>query len=175
MEQRYRVVVDVEPLGRGEAEEGWTVLATTVGGEVCTDAEILRAYHDQHSTVEPGFRWLKNPAALAPIWLENPERIAALAMLTVVGLLVYALIQRQVRLYLHEQHQTLPGNKGLTTTPTAAVIFALFTPVMLVQLMLDSTPVLHIYGVQPHHLMICDALGLDRAWYAVPRHQENSA
>jgi len=25
-----------------------------------------------------------------------------------------------------------------------------------------------IYGVQPHHLLICDALGLDHAWYAAP-------
>jgi hypothetical protein len=96
-------------------------------------------------------------------------------MRTVVGLLVYALMQRQVRLYLHDQHLYLPGNKGLTTTPTAAVILALFTPVMLVQLVLGQTTVQHIYGVQPHHLMICDALGLDRAWYAVPSNQENSA
>jgi transposase len=43
--------------------------------------------------VEPGFRWIKNPAAISPVWLEKPERIAALAMLTVVGLLVYGLIQ----------------------------------------------------------------------------------
>ena len=77
MEQRSRREGDVEPLGGGQAEEGWTVLATTVGGEACTDGEILRAYHDQHSTVEPGFRWIKNPAALAPVWLEKPERIAA--------------------------------------------------------------------------------------------------
>jgi transposase len=175
MEQRYRVLVEVESRARGEAEEGWTVLATTVGGEVCTDAEILQAYHDQHSTVEPGFRWIKNPAAITPMWLEKRERIAALAMLTVVGLLVYALIQRQVRLYLHEQHQALPGNKGLTTTPTAAVILALFTSVMLVQLQLDNTTVSHIYGLQPHHLMICDALGVDWAWYERPRKQENSA
>ena len=175
MEQRYRVVVDVEPLERGVAEEGWTVLATTVGAEVCTDAEILQAYHDQHSTVEPSFRWIKNPAAITPMWLEKPERIAALAMLTVVGLLVYALIQRQVRLYLHEQHQTLPGNKGVTATPTAAVILALFTPVMLVQLKIDQMTVPHVYGLQPHHLMICDALGIDRAWYERPNIQENSA
>jgi hypothetical protein len=46
---------------------------------------------------------------------------------------------------------------------------------MLVQLMLGQTTVHHIYGVQPHHLMVCDALGLDRAWYAVPSNQENSA
>jgi hypothetical protein len=125
MEQRYRVGVEVE--ARERAAAGWTVLTPTVGSEVCTDAKIRHAYHDQHSTVAPGLRWIKNPAAIAPVWLEKPERIAALAMLTVVGWLVYALIQRQVRLDLHAQHQRLPGNKGLTTTPTAAVVLALFT------------------------------------------------
>jgi hypothetical protein len=96
-------------------------------------------------------------------------------MLTVVGLLVYALMQRQVRLYLQNQQQQLPGNKGRTATPTAAVVLSLFTPVMLVQLRMDHTIVPHIYGVPPHHLMVCEALGLDRAWYAVASHQENSA
>jgi len=95
-------------------------------------------------------------------------------MLTVVGLLVYALIPRQVRLSLHDQKQVLPGNTGMTTTPTAAVILTLCSPVMMVQLILDATPVLHIYGVQPHHLLGCGALGIDRGWYTAPRHQENS-
>ena len=78
-------------------------------------------------------------------------------MRTVGGVLVSARMQRHVRLSLQEQHQVLPGNKGLTATPTAAVVFSLFTPVMLVQLLMDSTPVPHLYGVQPHHLMLCDA------------------
>ena len=75
------------------------MLATTVRQERCSDAEMLSAYQEQHTSVEPGFRWIKNPAAISPVWLEKPERIAALAMLTVMGLLVYAVIQRQVRLY----------------------------------------------------------------------------
>ena len=84
--------------------------------------------------MEPGFRWIKNPAAISPVWLEKPERIAALAMLTVIGLLVYSIIQRQVRLYLQTHDQQLPGNKGLTATPTAAVLLALFAHVSMVQL-----------------------------------------
>ncbi len=100
-----------------EEDNGWTVLATTVRAEACADAEILQAYQDQNTTVEPGFRWIKNPAAIAPVWLEKPERIAALAMLTVLGLLVYSVIQRQVRLYLRTHDQQLPGNKGLTANP----------------------------------------------------------
>ena len=102
------------PRGRGAPEEaqGWTVLATTMRSEVCTDVEILQAYQEQHITVEPGFRWIKNPAAISPVWLEKPERIAALAMLTVVGLLVYAVIQRQVRFYLRDHHHKSPGIRG---------------------------------------------------------------
>ena len=135
----------------------------------CTDAEMLQAYQEQHITVEPGFRWIKNPAAISPVWLEKPERIAALAMLTVVGLLVYAVIQRQVRLYLRDHDRHIPGNKGLTATPTAAVVFALFTPVMLVHFAVDNTPSLQVHGVQDYHRIVCDAVGIDQAWYATKR------
>jgi transposase len=167
-EAGYRLVVEVEGLANPEEDNGWTVLATTVGAEVCADAEILEAYQEQHTTVEPGFRWIKNPAAIAPVWLEKPERIAALAMLTVVGLLVYSVIQRQVRLYLRTHAQQLPGNKGMTATPTAAVVLALFAQVVLVQLWIDEQTVMQLAGVQPHHLLVCDALGLDSSWYVVP-------
>ena len=145
--------------------QGWTVLATTVGAESGTDAELLQAYQEQHITVEPGFRWIKNPAAISPVWLEKPERIAALAMLTVVGLLVYAVIQRQVRLYLRKQNQHVPGNKGLTALPTTAVVFDLFTSVTLVHFAVDKVPLLHVHGIREDHLIICEAVGIDRAWY----------
>ena len=162
------MVVEVETLANPEEDHGWTVLATTVSSEVSTDAEILQAYQEQHTTVEPGFRWIKNPAAIAPVWLEKPERIAALAMLTIVGLLVYSVIQRQVRLSLRTHAQQLPGNKGLTAIPTAAVVLALFSQVALVQLRIKEHEVVQIAGVEPHPLLICDALGLDHAWYEAP-------
>ena len=167
-ESGYRVAVEVEVLSNPEEDNGWTVLATTVPPEGGTDAEILQAYQDQNTTVEAGFRWIKNPAAIAPVWLEKPERIAALAMLTVVGLLVYSIIQRQVRLYLRTHDQQIPGNKGLTAIPTAAVVLTLFSQVALVQLWIDEHEVVQIAGGQPHHLMICDALGLDHSWYEAP-------
>jgi hypothetical protein len=77
--------MEAEAVERAEQENGWTVLATTVSPAVCSDADILRAYHAQHATVAAGFRWIKNPAAITPVWLEKPARIAALALLTVVG------------------------------------------------------------------------------------------
>ena len=83
---------------------------------------------------------------------------------------MYTVIQRQVRLYLRDHDQQVPGNKGLTATPTAAVVFALFTPVMLVQFAMADTTSLQVHGVQNYHRMVCEAVGIDQAWYqgAVP-------
>jgi transposase len=172
-EAGYRLVVEVAALAKAEEDNGWAVLATTVGAEGSGDTEILQAYQGQNTTVEPGFRWIKHPAAIAPVWLEKPERIAALAMLTVLGLLVYSVIQRQVRLYLRMHDQQLPGNKGLTATPTAAGVLALFAQVALVQLWIDAQEVTQLSGVQAYHLLVCDALGLDASWYAVPSTQKS--
>jgi hypothetical protein len=84
----YHLGVEVTGQAIPEEENGWIVLATTVRAERCGDSAILQAYQEQNTTVEPGFRWIKNLAAISPVWLEKSERIAALAMLTVVGLLV---------------------------------------------------------------------------------------
>jgi hypothetical protein len=126
---------------------------------------MLQAYQEQHITVEPGCRWSKHPAAISPVWLEKPERIAALAMLTVVSLLVYAVVQRQVRLSLRDHARPIPGNKGPTATPTAAVVFALLTPVTLVHFAVDNAPLLQVHGLQDYHRSVCEAVGIDHAWY----------
>lgn len=165
VEVRYCLSVASEALMPSEDAHGWTVLATTLRPEECTDTEMLQAYQEQHITVEPGFRWIKNPAAISPVWLEKSERLAALAMLTVVGLLVYAVIQRQGRLYLRDHDRHLPGNKGPTAMPTAAVVFALFTPVTLVHFAVDHAPLLQVHGIQDYHRIVCEAVGIDQAWY----------
>jgi hypothetical protein len=82
-------------------------------------------------------------------------------------------IQRQVRLYLRAHDQQLPGNKGLTAIPTAAVVLALFAQVALVQLWIDEQEVKQVYGLQPHHRLVCQALDLDASWYAVPVAQKS--
>ena len=95
-------------------------------------------------------------------------------MLTVVGLLVYAVIQRQVRLSLREHDRHIPGNKGLTATPTAAVVLALFMPVMLVHFAVDNTPSLQVHGVQDCHRIVCQAVGIEQAWYQGAAPGQNS-
>jgi len=95
-------------------------------------------------------------------------------MLTVLGLLGYSVLQRQVRLSLRTHDQQIPGNKVLTAIPTAAVVVALFAQITVVQLRIDEQEVVQLSGVHPHHLLVCDALGLDSSWwYAVPSVQKN--
>jgi hypothetical protein len=115
---------------------------------VCAEGPLLGADQEQNSTVESGRRWLKPPAAITPLWVEKPERLAALALLPGGGFLVYGLRQRQVRLSLQDHQQHVPGNKGPTATPTAAVVLALSTPVMMGQGQVDKVVVRQVYGWQ---------------------------
>jgi transposase len=170
----YRLHLDAKALRPPVSSFGWMVLATTVGEQRCGDAEMVRAYRAQTTTGEPGFRWIKNPAAISPVWLEKRERLAALAMLTVVGLLVYSLIQRQVRQSLQQHQQSVPGNKGDTARPTAAVVLASFAPVTQVALALDGVEVRQVYGWQVHHGLICHAFGISECWYEDATDQKNN-
>jgi hypothetical protein len=86
-------------------------------------------------------------------------------MLPVVGVLVYSLIRRQVRPYLQQHQQAIPGNKGDTVKPTAAVVFESFASVTQVSLDGDGGEVCQVHGWQAHHQLMCQALGVDKFWY----------
>jgi hypothetical protein len=85
----------------------------------------------------------------------------------VVGVLGYSSLQRQVRLSLLPHEQQVPGHTGMTAPPTAAVVLALLAQVALGQLRLGAQEGEQLSGVQPHHLLVCDALGLEHSWYAM--------
>ena len=165
-------MVEVEALSNLEEDKGWTVLATTVRSEECPDLTFSRPIKIKIPRWNLAFAGSRTRQRLALCGWRNPERIAALAMLTVLGLLVYSVIQRQVRLYLRTHDQQFRGNKGMTATPTAAVVLALFAQVFMIQLGVDDQQVEQMYGVQSYHLRLCDALGLDSSWYGVPSAQK---
>ena len=59
--------------------------------------------------------------------MKTPRRIAALAMVMALSLLVYTLAQRTLRQSLAQQGQTLPNQLGKpTSTPTMRWIFQCF-------------------------------------------------
>jgi hypothetical protein len=68
----------------------------------------------------------------------------------------------------------MTSNGTSATTPTAAVVFALFAPVLLGQFALDNRTSLQPHGVQDHHLIVCEAVGIDPVWYQGAATGQNS-
>ena len=71
------------------------------------------------------------------------------------------------KIQVHDRQQ-VPGNKGTTAIPTAAVVLSLCAQVALVQVWIDEQVLAQVYGVQAYHRLLCNALGLDSSWYEVP-------
>lgn len=87
--------------------------------------EMLAIYKQQSSSVERGFRYLKDPMFFADsLFLKKPARIMALLMVMGLSLLVYALAEHQVRTQLLERDDTIPDQTGKPTqTPTIRHVF----------------------------------------------------
>jgi len=159
--------------GRGgarppEEATGGRGRATTGPAEVGSDAALLQASQAPHTTGEPGWRWRQPPAASAPVWLEKPQRKAALAILRGVGWLGSSRLPRLVRLARPTPDQQRPGTQGLPAPPPAAVGVTVGAHVVLIQCVRGAQAVGRLSGGQPHHLLLWDALGLDRSWDTAP-------
>lgn len=124
-----RAAVDVE-----QSKAGRFILATNVlDSTVLSNSAVLREYKAQQST-ERGFRFLKDPLFFtSSVFLKSPQRVAALAMVMGLCLLVYNLGQRSLRLALQVAEQTIPNQLGKPTpTPTLRWIFQCFMSVHLI-------------------------------------------
>jgi len=124
-----QAAVDVE-----QSKAGRFILATNIlDSEVLSNSAVLREYKAQQST-ERGFRFLKDPLFFtSSVFLKSPHRVAALAMIMGLCLLVYNLGQRSLRLALQAANQTIPNQLGKpTSTPTLRWIFQCFMSVHLI-------------------------------------------
>lgn len=66
-----------------------------------TPDELMAAYKRQHA-IESRFSDYKGPIEVRPVFLKNNRRIAALTAIISLALLIYSLIERQVRRSLNE-------------------------------------------------------------------------
>lgn len=96
---------------------------------------MLWEYKGQQGT-ERGFRFLKDPMFFtSSVFLKSPERVAALAMVMGLCLLVYTLTQRALRQALASTKQTLKNQLGKpTATPTMRWVFQCFQSIHWVSL-----------------------------------------
>ena len=115
------------------ASSGRFVLATNITDSAQLSAEqVLQEYKAQQSP-ERGFRFLKDPLFFTnSVFLKSPERIAAIAFVMGLCLLIYNLGQRQVRHALVESGMSLHNQLGQATQrPTLRWVFQCFQDVHL--------------------------------------------
>lgn len=108
--------------------DGLYALATNLAGPPSV-AEVLRTYKDQW-VVEQRHRDLKRPRSLRvrPVFLHNDDRIDALIGIIGIALLVFGLIEADVRRRLPSDRSWLPGllPEGRAARPTGRNILAAF-------------------------------------------------
>ena len=122
-------------------------------------------YHGQQ-VVEAGFRWIKGPGQVSPIFLQTPARIAALSFLFTVTLLLYRLLQREIRRAMARTEQTVPGpNRVPTRRPTTQTLITLFAEVYVVRASTPAGPLAWLVGWKPIHDQILQWLGLSPDLY----------
>ena len=134
----YRVTAQVVPVEEvieiARRQAGRFILGTNVlDEEVLSHDEVLIEYKSQQSS-ERGFRFLKDPLFFtSSVFVNTPRRVAALAMVMGLCLLIYTLGQRQLRQALSHAEETIPNQLTKpTSTPTLRWVFQCFQAVHLV-------------------------------------------
>lgn len=112
-------------IAEAAATDGVYVLATNLPGRLSAGG-LLRLYKEQ-SLVERRHRDLKGPLRVRPLFLQNDERIEALLSVVGLALLVFGLIEADLRRTLGDGKR-LPGllPEGRAARPTGRTILAAF-------------------------------------------------
>lgn len=96
---------DQDAIDAEAATDGWYALLTNLDPTDADPAEVLRRYKGQ-TAVEQRYSTIKGPLAVAPMFLQTNRRITALITVICLALLIFSLIEREVRQRLAEQNQT---------------------------------------------------------------------
>jgi transposase len=96
--------------------------------QVLSDEDVLTEYKAQQST-EHGFRFLKDPLFFtSSIFLNTPQRVASMAIVMGLCLLVYSLLRQA----LDKAQQTVKNQVGKSTAkPTLRWMFQCFMSIHL--------------------------------------------
>lgn len=171
-EVHYRLVlegctVDEQAVARRRRTRSHLVLITDhLDRTTHSDAHILQEYRHQHIIEgHTGFRWLKGPAQLAPMFLKSPQRISGLGLVFILALMVRNYVQWVVREHLAEANETLPyyDRKRVTARPTTEVIWELFSELTLLVLNDPARPepILRLQGFTQPQRRVLEILSVD--------------
>ena len=119
---------DPEAIGQELRRKGFFVVASNhLDGETLSATELIALYKAQGTSIEPGFRFYKDPLFFADaFFLKSEKRIMALTVIMGIALLIYSLAEEELRSTLKKLKASLPDQKKKPTSrPTMRWIFQL--------------------------------------------------
>ncbi|MBM0237933.1 hypothetical protein JNW88_13630, partial [Micromonospora sp. ATA32] len=105
------------------ATDGWYALLTNLDAGQADAGQVLLHYKGQEA-VERRYSAFKGPLAVAAIYLKNNRRITAMITVVCLALLIFSLIERQVRQALAAAGQSTVAGlyAGRPAVPTTRLI-----------------------------------------------------
>ena len=145
---------------------GCFVMITNIPLEKQPSHEILKAYKNQYG-VEQNFSFLKEPLIANDTFLKNPERIDALTFILLVSLMIWNLLQRELR---NSQQVTQKKLKDLNRRPTQRPTSYLLMSHLSGAIILRYGNRRHLprNGLKPQGLHYLQATGFDTTIYTTP-------
>ena len=108
---------DQDLLRAEAAVDGWYALLTTLTPEQADPSDVLRRHKGQ-GAVERRYSDFKGPLAVTPVFVQDNKRVAALITVICLALLLFCLIERQVRRALGGDQKTQGIYPGQETRGT---------------------------------------------------------
>lgn len=158
----YRLKADLqlnqESVEKDREKLSYFIIATNDQG--LEPGELLEYYKEQ-GTVERGFRFLKDKQFhVSDVYLKKNERIEALAMIMVLCLLVYTLLEKTLRDRLKELNMTILDQKRRPTQkPTMRWVFMIFQSIAEIHYKTKDGPQSAVTNIQGDVEKILDVLG----------------
>jgi transposase len=152
---------DPAALGREQATDGWYGLLTNLDPAQVDAAEVLARYKGQE-VVERRYGAFKGPLAVAPLFVQSNRRIQALVTVICLALLIFCLVERQIRRAIAPAVTLQELYVGQPAKPTGRLIFQALAGLRLLPASGHDPPVipqpqplqarlLHLLDVDPTH------------------------
>jgi transposase len=159
-ELSWEISENAAGLDRERRLAGCFVLLSNVpleGSRALDAARLLQTYKGQYG-VESDFAFLKDPLIVNDLFIKTPSRIDALGMVLIIALMIWRLMERNMRAHIENTKTTLPGwERRDTTKPTAFMMTTVMTNIM-VAVIANKRYMLH--GPDATQSAFLEALGL---------------
>jgi transposase len=162
LQDYYSVIADIEideTVVKNESDKlGRFVLATN---DLSLTPEEILSYYKSQSTIERGFRFLKdNSFHVSEVYLKKESRIEALSMIMVLCLFLYSIAQWKLRTKLKETGTFVKNQvKKPVQNPTMRWIFFLFRGVAEVEIVIEGAVEAKVANMKDELWQILDLMG----------------